>query len=240
MLHALPIRNVRLSPCHEDWQQMTPTARGRHCQSCQRVVVDFTRGTAADIARAYAESPDGRVCGRFSPGQVDGTTRRRGQLRPRLRLFLAAVVLVLLQGLSAGQAWAQLQATPHVCPPIGRGFVGIHESDIPTGGMQYKAGSQQDFERLVSARLQWPLTAQGRPAGSGQRRLQVVCTVDTTGQVYASWVKGHRPPPKQQPFLDELNRVLAQLPQPFEAPNHHGRLIPASVILRFTFQRPRS
>jgi hypothetical protein len=239
MLHALPIRNVRLSPCHEDWQQMTPTERGRHCGSCSREVVDFTTGTTADLAAAYAAAPDGRVCGRFGTGQVDRQTRTSG-LRPRWRLFLAAVVLVLVQGFSARQAWAQLQTTPHVCPPISNGFVGMHESGIPTGGMSYKAGSQDDFEQLVSARLQWPLNRRGRPVKSWRRRLRVVCGVDTTGQVYASLLVGHRPPPKQQPFLEELNRVLAQLPQPFEAPNHYGRPIPATTVLRFTFPRPRS
>lgn len=240
MLHPLPIRNARLSACHEDWHQMTPTEQGRHCQRCQREVIDFTQGTTADLARAYAAAPDGRVCGRFSAGQVDQMMRPPNRLRPRWRLFLAALVLVLLQGFSAREAWAQLQTTPHVCPPIRPGFVGMHESDIPTGGMTYKAGSPADFERLVSARLRWPLNAKGRPAKSGRRRLRVVCTVDTTGQVYASWIRSRRPLPKQQPFLDELNRVLAQLPQPFVPPEHYGRPLAATTLLRFTFTRPRS
>lgn len=240
MLHALPIRNARLSACSEDWARMTPTRQGRHCQNCQREVIDFTQGTTADLARAYAASPDGRVCGRFANKQVAQTTRR-SQLRPRLRLFLAAVVLVLLQGLSARQAWAQLQTTtPHVCPPIRPGFLGMHESSEPTGGMTYKAGSLEDFERLVSGQLRWPLNAKGRPAKLGRRRLWVVCTVDTTGQVYANWIQSRRPMPKQQPFVDELNRVLAQLPQPFVPPNHYGRPIAAAKRLRFTFSRPRS
>ena len=28
-------------PCREDWQNMTPNNLGRHCQNCQKTVVDF-------------------------------------------------------------------------------------------------------------------------------------------------------------------------------------------------------
>ena len=44
----LPILNVRLRACPEDWQQMTPTPQGRHCSSCNRTVVDFTAATQTD------------------------------------------------------------------------------------------------------------------------------------------------------------------------------------------------
>lgn len=30
------------TPCHEDWDKMTPTEKGRHCQSCEKEVVDFS------------------------------------------------------------------------------------------------------------------------------------------------------------------------------------------------------
>ncbi|RTQ47152.1 energy transducer TonB [Hymenobacter gummosus] len=110
MLHELPITNVRLLACHEDWQQMTPAARGRHCQSCDRVVIDFTQAAMTELARARAAAPDGRVCGRFRLSQLAPESRPAPpQLRPRLRRFLLAAVLVLVLGLSARQAWAQAQ-----------------------------------------------------------------------------------------------------------------------------------
>jgi protein TonB len=109
MLYALPITNARLSPCHEDWARMTPTEQGRYCRSCNREVVDFTHATAADLAQAQAAAPDGRLCGRFRASQLASP---RQPLRPRLRQFLLAAVLILVQGLSARQAWAQAQQRP--------------------------------------------------------------------------------------------------------------------------------
>ncbi|MCB2406597.1 energy transducer TonB [Hymenobacter lucidus] len=102
----LPILNVRLSPCHEGWQQMTPTEQGRHCQSCNRTVVDFTAATQADLEAARAASADGRLCGRFREAQL---APAQVQLRPKLRRFVVALVLVCGLGLSSGEAWAQLQ-----------------------------------------------------------------------------------------------------------------------------------
>ncbi|PJJ53051.1 energy transducer TonB [Hymenobacter chitinivorans] len=105
---SLPILNVRLSTCHEDWQQMTPTAQGRHCQSCQRTVVDFTHATQADLDAARAASPDGRLCGRFRREQL-APVQPLVQLRPKLRRFLVALVLVCGLGLTSGEAWAQVR-----------------------------------------------------------------------------------------------------------------------------------
>ena len=121
MLHELPIRNAHLLACHEDWHRMTPTEQGRHCQSCQRDVVDFTGADAAALAAARAASADGRVCGRFRPEQMGAVVELRG----RQRWFLAAAVLILLQGLSACEVREQLPAVPaglgqHASPVVAR------------------------------------------------------------------------------------------------------------------------
>ncbi|RTQ47151.1 energy transducer TonB [Hymenobacter gummosus] len=113
MLYELPISNVRLSACHVPAEQLTPVAGGHFCASCQRTVQDFTQASAAELARAQAAAPDGRVCGRFRLSQLAPESRPAPlRLRPRLRQFLLAAVLVLAQGLSARQAWAQLQPRP--------------------------------------------------------------------------------------------------------------------------------
>lgn len=101
----LPILNVTLNTCHEDWQQMTPGALGHHCAQCNRVVIDFTTSTQADLAAAFQNSPDGRVCGRFRPEQLAPWLR----LRQKLRQFLVALVLVCGLGLSEQAALAQVR-----------------------------------------------------------------------------------------------------------------------------------
>ncbi|RPD49510.1 energy transducer TonB [Hymenobacter sediminis] len=101
----LPILNIRLNACHEDWQQMTPVAQGHHCAQCNRTVLDFTAATQADVDAAFRASPHGRVCGRFRAEQLAPTP----QLRPKLWRFLVALVLVCGVGLSGREAVAQVQ-----------------------------------------------------------------------------------------------------------------------------------
>jgi TonB family protein len=110
----LPILNVRLTPCDADWQQMTPTAAGRHCAHCDRVVHDFTSASADDLAQARANSPDGRLCGRFRREQL----ARKPQLRSKLRRFLVALVLVCGLGLTSQEAWTQVRKELASSPKI--------------------------------------------------------------------------------------------------------------------------
>ncbi|RTQ47545.1 carboxypeptidase regulatory-like domain-containing protein [Hymenobacter gummosus] len=63
--------SARLSipqPCPANWEQMTPAAGGRYCATCEKVVVDFTRMSEAEVLAWL--SRHGRTCGRFGPGQL--------------------------------------------------------------------------------------------------------------------------------------------------------------------------
>ena len=55
-------------PCTEDWDSMTPEARGRHCAACNKTVTDFTRMTDAEII-AFISRQKGEWCGRFREDQ---------------------------------------------------------------------------------------------------------------------------------------------------------------------------
>jgi hypothetical protein len=57
-------------PCHEDWQNMSPNAKGRHCQSCAKTVVDFSIMTDAEIVSFFKNKPQ-NVCGRFAEKQLE-------------------------------------------------------------------------------------------------------------------------------------------------------------------------
>ena len=56
-------------PCHEDWQQMSPTQKGKFCGSCQKEVIDFTKLSASEIARKTKNSK--QLCGRFTSTQLE-------------------------------------------------------------------------------------------------------------------------------------------------------------------------
>ncbi|OWP64376.1 hypothetical protein CDA63_04910 [Hymenobacter amundsenii] len=160
----LPILNVRLQACSEDWLQMTPTTQGHHCAHCDRVVIDFTQATPADLAAAFQSSPDGRVCGRFQPEQlaVDQAAplSARVALRPKLRRFLVALLLVCGLGLGAREAVAQVrQAVPPVPPPKS---TPDYWASRPFGGVEQMAlfkGGQEGLLRFLETNLHWPAEA---------------------------------------------------------------------------------
>ena len=56
-------------PCHEDWNKMTPKDQGRHCASCNKTVVDFTKKTDEQIIKSLESK--GNLCGRFKTQQID-------------------------------------------------------------------------------------------------------------------------------------------------------------------------
>ena len=56
-------------PCHEDWQKMSPTQKGKFCASCQKEVIDFTKLSATEIARKTKNAT--HLCGRFTTTQLE-------------------------------------------------------------------------------------------------------------------------------------------------------------------------
>jgi hypothetical protein len=64
------ITNVELKfICNENWDKMYPVEGGRHCDVCNKMVVDFTNKTQNDFTRAWQEA-DGKLCGRFKAKQT--------------------------------------------------------------------------------------------------------------------------------------------------------------------------
>lgn len=60
-------------PCHEDWNQMKPEAKGRFCESCSKTVVDFSSMSDFSIVNYLEGKKNESVCGRFTPNQMDKT-----------------------------------------------------------------------------------------------------------------------------------------------------------------------
>lgn len=91
-------------PCHEDWNKMTPQDQGRHCDSCQKVVVDFTIKSDAFIAGHLKKHNN--VCGRFKSEQLGrpiALAARRHSIFPPL----AASFILPLAMLTASAAYGQ-------------------------------------------------------------------------------------------------------------------------------------
>jgi hypothetical protein len=63
------------SPCHENWDGMTPNEKGAFCLSCQKNVVDFSKKTIEEIKDFFAHtSKTESVCGRFEEHQLTEMT----------------------------------------------------------------------------------------------------------------------------------------------------------------------
>ena len=55
--------------CHKSWDNMTPVNQGRHCESCEKIVVDFTGMSDIQLANFFAKKKE-NVCGRFYSNQL--------------------------------------------------------------------------------------------------------------------------------------------------------------------------
>lgn len=62
------------NPCHENWGKMSPTEKGKFCQSCSKEVIDFTKKSKEDVIH-YLENykGEGQTCGQFRAEQIDYT-----------------------------------------------------------------------------------------------------------------------------------------------------------------------
>jgi len=64
-----PIKISIPTPCHENWNAMTPEAKGRFCGSCQKSVFDFTTSSDREIASVLKSNKN--TCGRFKASQLE-------------------------------------------------------------------------------------------------------------------------------------------------------------------------
>ncbi len=72
-------------PCHENWQQMTATEKGRFCNACAKEVVDFSKMTDIQVLNYFTTITNENVCGRALPEQLDRTISRTDT--PKKKLF---------------------------------------------------------------------------------------------------------------------------------------------------------
>jgi hypothetical protein len=58
-------------PCHEKWNEMTPTDRGAFCQKCAIDVYDFSKMDLNQVKLVLKESAGQHMCGKFESKQLD-------------------------------------------------------------------------------------------------------------------------------------------------------------------------
>lgn len=58
------------NPCHASWDKMIPKDNGRHCNSCDKVVVDFSSMSDEAIRNYFKNHHTQKFCGHFRADQV--------------------------------------------------------------------------------------------------------------------------------------------------------------------------
>lgn len=58
-------------PCHENWDNMDPHAKGKFCNACSKAVFDFSDKTDAEIRDILIHYKDQKVCGHFKTSQLN-------------------------------------------------------------------------------------------------------------------------------------------------------------------------
>lgn len=95
---------------------MTPAGQGRHCAACDKVVVDFTRMTDAEVVAWLQRQPSG--CGRFRTEQLLPIARRPRTGWPIWPALLAGISSQLMNPTSAvGQSTVQVAPTQQLALP---------------------------------------------------------------------------------------------------------------------------
>ena len=55
-------------PCHENWNNMTPTQKGKFCDVCEKEVFDFTKTSNYTLAKRLDNNKN--ICGRYKKSQI--------------------------------------------------------------------------------------------------------------------------------------------------------------------------
>ena len=69
---------------------MTPVSGGRHCDVCEKCIVDFTQSSDKEIWKAYRKK--GQICGQFRPDQLNRLISQPKEKRVPMGIAAAAVL----------------------------------------------------------------------------------------------------------------------------------------------------
>ncbi len=119
-------------PCHEGWDKMTPSEKGRFCDSCQKQVIDFSVMSDRQMAEFFKKPPKGSVCGHFTTDQLDRSIDIPKKRIPWVRYFFQITLPAFLLSIKASAqktpAKAKTSSTKKVtptCSPIIMGDIDV-------------------------------------------------------------------------------------------------------------------
>jgi hypothetical protein len=107
-------------PCHEDWQKMTQTEKGKFCGICTKEVIDFTSKTDEDIVTILSNSKN--TCGKFKKTQLNREVKLERKSGLNLAPYAASLLLPLslLNTTHASSSDSSIPEKPYSSLNIGR------------------------------------------------------------------------------------------------------------------------
>ncbi len=102
------------SPCTENWNEMTVTEQGRHCASCNKIVVDFSNMSNDAIVKYLLENRNKKICGNFLQSQIKKPLPILSQRKKHYWPAIAAMLVAGIFQLTPTTASAQLQGNVKV------------------------------------------------------------------------------------------------------------------------------
>jgi len=212
-----PIKNIRFSfPCNERIDQMGTCGINKHCQACERTIIDFRDKTSEELDLLKKTTTN--ICGIFAEKQVAKGYENYYQLT-------AATILAIGLSTSLQIAHAQEEPDPFKIPvpakdsSASRAIVGVFVYDTPQA--DYPGGIQA-MRKFIEENLVYP-------SDSVSGKVRVSFMVDTEGRTRHIQIRQ-----SLSPLADsEVIRVIGLMV--FNPAKENGKPVNSRLSLPITF-----
>lgn len=141
-------------PCHENWERMTPSEKGRFCGACQKQVVDFSRMSDSQVAAFFKKPSTGSVCGRFMEDQLDREIEIPRKRIPWIKYFFQFALPAFLasKSYSQGAVIAVKKDQLTVCTPDSK-----KDTLIVPAAKTPEATTDPILQRIIMGDVEYPV-----------------------------------------------------------------------------------
>lgn len=174
------IQSIKIGySCQQDWQAMSAVDSNKYCQSCNKIVIDFSRLSDEEILQYFEKQQGKKSCGYFNEQQLRSLNKRLAS--PSNTSFLKPLILSTLISTSACH-------TPKDAHKSCTTTLSHYEllADISVEGELQITGSivDENHEPMIGANitLQQPLTGVSSDK-NGQFKLSIPKSADSTSLV---------------------------------------------------------
>jgi hypothetical protein len=139
-------------PCQANWNNMLPAEKGKFCQQCSKVVIDFSGKTLEEINLYLSTASKGGICGRYQERHTTANSKwytLLNSIEARLsKMKLQRLSMLLITGLMI--------------------LTGCHHRRVQGAYSSFSSKKNKDKETLREQLSQHPVTS-FRPGSEGQQ-----------------------------------------------------------------------